>query len=137
MVSNSSLVQWSDGTWSLCIGSEIFDINVHEMMDEEQNYIFSQHDNGCLMEDVGRITQKLLIKPGVSSSSSSAANRPNYSSSSPHWSKIAKTLSESKVKIAVMHRDPEAAKLEMDRVTPARSNLAIKFIYTISPSLCP
>lgn len=107
MLSNANLVQWSDNSYSIAIGSEIYDLNIHPVGNEEHLHIFAQHQAALLMEDVGTITEKMYLR-SISASSSS--------SSSSLTSRMARAHSEAKVKMAFMPQDPEAARVELEKV---------------------
>ena len=61
--SNSRLVEWSDGSFSLVIGDEVFDIRYESLPDSG---IFLKCDTELAMLK-GSIDQKIFVKPTVRS----------------------------------------------------------------------
>lgn len=55
---NTKIVQWSDGTYSLAIGDEYFDLNIEKLTTRQ---IFAQHDHYSLYK--GKAEQRMIIKP--------------------------------------------------------------------------
>lgn len=51
-------MQWSDGTYSLAIGDEFFDMNIESL---SQRQLFAQHGNYSLYK--GTIIKRIIIKP--------------------------------------------------------------------------
>jgi hypothetical protein len=51
-------VQWSDGTYSLDIGDELFDMNIEAL---SQRQLFTQHQKFSLYK--GTILKRMIIKP--------------------------------------------------------------------------
>lgn len=60
--SNARLLEWEDGSMSLAIGDELFEV-VSQDMSNEQSYLYQKHP-GC-MEATGRFARKLLIRPYI------------------------------------------------------------------------
>jgi hypothetical protein len=56
------MVEWSDGTKSLVIGSQMFDIT-SEQVDNTQ--LYAQYDSYALLK--GNVTQKMIVKPHLRS----------------------------------------------------------------------
>ncbi|VDN31113.1 unnamed protein product [Gongylonema pulchrum] len=56
---NSKIVRWSDGTMSLCLGSEVFDITVQPM--QQDNHLFLRQGAGLQGHAVFR--EKLVFRP--------------------------------------------------------------------------
>ena len=61
--SNSRLVEWSDGTFSLVIGDEVFDIR-HESLPDSGIFLKADTELAVLK---GSIDQKIFVKPTVRS----------------------------------------------------------------------
>ena len=59
--SNARIVKWSDGTSSLYLGSEIFDIHTNEMIQGENNHLFVRQGVGLQGQAVFRT--KLSFRP--------------------------------------------------------------------------
>lgn len=103
MISNANLVQWSDDSYSIVIGTEIYDLNIHPTGKDEHIHVFTQHQSASLMEDVGTISQKIFLRP--------------VGTSSTMTNRVTRTQAESKVKMAFMPQDPEAARVELEKVS--------------------
>ncbi|TNV78270.1 hypothetical protein FGO68_gene14112 [Halteria grandinella] len=55
---NTKIVQWSDGTYSLAIGDEYFDLNIEKLTTRQ---IFAQHEHYALYK--GKAEKRMIIKP--------------------------------------------------------------------------
>ena len=62
MESNTRLVEWSDGTKSLMIGGQMFEIQ-HEPV--HNTLLYAQHKKYSLLK--GQVTDKMIVKPHLSS----------------------------------------------------------------------
>lgn len=60
--SNARLLEWEDGSMSIAVGDELFDIAPQDMS-SEQAYLYQKHP-GC-MEAAGRFARKLLVRPYI------------------------------------------------------------------------
>ena len=56
--SNAKIVQWSDGSYSLTIGEEIFDIQAEEL---RKTNCFVEFEKFAIYK--GKIKQKMIVKP--------------------------------------------------------------------------
>lgn len=56
--SNSKVVQWSDGSYSLAIGDEYFDLNIEKLTTRQ---VFAQHEHYSLYK--GKAEKRMIIKP--------------------------------------------------------------------------
>lgn len=61
--SNSKLNRWSDGTWTLQIGSEHFEVLPQVFSTDENNLLFVNHKGKECLEAVGKLANKLTIRP--------------------------------------------------------------------------
>jgi RNA polymerase-associated protein LEO1 len=65
--SNSRLNRWSDGSWTLQIGSEHFEVLPQVFSAEENNLIFLRHQSKEFLEAVGKLANKLTVRPYMDS----------------------------------------------------------------------
>jgi RNA polymerase-associated protein LEO1 len=56
--SNTKIVKWSDGTYSLAIGDEFFDMNIENL---SQRQLFASHEDISLYK--GSILKRMIVKP--------------------------------------------------------------------------
>jgi Leo1-like protein len=56
--SNAKIVKWSDGTYSLAIGEEFFDMNIESL---SKRQCFAKHDNISLYK--GTVERRIIVKP--------------------------------------------------------------------------
>ena len=57
--SNSRLIEWEDGSMSLAIGEELFEVMAQDI-GEEHNYIFQRHAGVGCMEVLGHVGKKVV-----------------------------------------------------------------------------
>lgn len=62
MESNTKVVEWSDGTKSLVIGDQIFDIQTEPVV---RAHCFAQYSKFNLLK--GQVTSKMIVKPSLQS----------------------------------------------------------------------
>lgn len=113
--SNTKIVQWSDGSFSLKIGKEYFEMNQIPTLDSK-TIIFHQHtatgDAGqSVLESVGAPSKRFQVRPY---NTSSAAHK-RYSKAV-----LARHAKESKIKIAFTTNDPEKQKIALEKAEQER-----------------
>jgi len=62
MESNTKVVEWSDGSKSLIIGNQVFDIQSEKM---HRAQCFAQYSNFQLLK--GQVSSKMIVKPSLRS----------------------------------------------------------------------
>jgi len=62
MESNSRFLQWSDGSWSLAVGDELFDVQVEP---NELSLICAAHEDLYLQKC--KVDSKMIVKPSLRS----------------------------------------------------------------------
>lgn len=106
--SNARLVKWSDGSMSLAVGQEQFEV-LPQNIQKEHSYLFTRHAaEGCL-EAVGKINERMAVRPFVTADQS----HRKFLSLSNAASSVAVTDRVTKVKMAVTTADPEREKQRM------------------------
>ena len=111
--SNTKIIRWSDGSYSLRIGREYFEMNAIPNTDTK-TVIFHQHNNttsSTLLESVARPSGKFQVRPY---DTSSAAHK-RYSKAV-----LARHAKERKIKIAFTADDPEKQKAALERAEQDR-----------------
>lgn len=58
MESNTKIVQWSDGTYSLAIGDKFFEISIEQLSNRQ---CYSQFETFSLFK--GNVNKKMIVKP--------------------------------------------------------------------------
>jgi RNA polymerase-associated protein LEO1 len=132
--SNSCFVSWDDGSWSLIIGKEVFDV-VSQPLDKQYKYVFrarhqrvecstgvegqASDEAVTILEEVGRLSESWTLK-------STTANV----SATRKWAQVG----ESKLKMTVTREDPlmikrreEAAMLERAKMDKKKKKLRDDF----------
>ncbi|PJF16665.1 hypothetical protein PSACC_03525 [Paramicrosporidium saccamoebae] len=104
--SNSRLVKWSDGSHSLMVGEELFDLSI-QSMSAENNYIFGRHAEEGSMECLGKLKERIMIRPYITDDQ----RHRKYLAAAAVAS--AKANSDVRVKLAVTVADPEMEKQRM------------------------
>lgn len=64
---NARLNRWSDGNWTLQIGSEHFEVLPQVFGTEENNSLFLRHQDLECLESVGKLANKLTVRPFMDS----------------------------------------------------------------------
>lgn len=94
---------------SLMIGEELFELGMPSMA-AEYNYIYGRHPEEGSMECLGRLKERIVIRPFITADQS----HRKYSAAAAESS--AKTTSDVRVKMAVTTVDPEKEKQRMIKV---------------------
>ncbi|KAI8577396.1 hypothetical protein K450DRAFT_252239 [Umbelopsis ramanniana AG] len=61
--SNARLVEWEDGSMSLVLGSEYFDVNVKAMSSEEHHYLLAHQTSSGILESHLKFTNNMSFRP--------------------------------------------------------------------------
>ena len=114
--SNTRIVKWSDGTMSLHLGSEIFDIHKHDFLQGDNNHLFIRQGTGLLGQAIFKT--KLTFRP--------------HSTDSFTHRKMTLSLAEKSHKtqkirvIPNVGKDPEAHRSEMIKKEEDRLKASIR-----------
>jgi RNA polymerase-associated protein LEO1 len=103
---NTKVVRWSDGSMSLLVGEELFDMSITSLQTQFQ-YLSTNYPDESIMEMQGRLTDQVTIKP--------------YTTTGSTHRKIAAVIASRHVKqvktrMVATDRDPELRKLELAKV---------------------
>ncbi|CAG8507832.1 9350_t:CDS:2 [Paraglomus occultum] len=100
---NTKIVRWSDGSMSLLVGEELFDMSITSLHSQFQ-YLSTNYPNESIMEMQGRLTDQVTVKP--------------FGTTGSTHRKIAAVIASRHVKqiktrMVATDRDPELRKLEL------------------------
>ncbi|KAJ3107488.1 hypothetical protein HDU97_004084 [Phlyctochytrium planicorne] len=104
--SNARLVRWSDDSFSLLLGDELFEVGIRKMNHEHQ-YLVALHEKEAVMQTCSRLTNMMMLAPA---STSSAIHRKLTSSIRNRHQKNTRT------KIYAKLEDPEKLRREEEKV---------------------
>eukprot|EP00741_Cyanophora_paradoxa_P016447 tig00020918_g15880.t1 len=126
--SNGRLVKWSDGSWQLYLGTEVFDVLIQDVnsgnpapdplqtagkptSEARNGHLFTVSGSGGALACHGRLSRKMIFRPATLSSKSHKKLT----------SIIQQThMKEKKVKMIHTERDPEKERLELERIERER-----------------
>ena len=111
--SNSRLNRWSDGTWTLQIGSEHFEILPQTFSSDENNILCVRHQNEECLEAVGKLANKLTVRPFMDSQ----GGHRKYLALAEATGKGMKKV---KVRVATTTADPEMEKRGLVKIQQER-----------------
>ena len=111
--SNSRLNRWSDGTWTLQIGSEHFEVLPQVFSADENNLLFFRHQNEDCLESVGKLANKLTVRPFMDSQ----GTHRKYLALAEATGKGMKKV---KVRVATTTADPEKEKRGLVKIQQER-----------------
>lgn len=111
--SNSRLNRWSDGTWTLQIGSEHFEVLPQVFSADENNLLFVRHQNEECLESVGKLANKLTVRPFMDSQ----GTHRKYLALAEATGKGMKKV---KVRVATTTADPEKEKRGLVKIQQER-----------------
>lgn len=142
--SNTYLIQWSDGSMSLRVGGELFEV-AKQPMSGEYCYVYGRHQEAGCMESVDRLSMRYTIRPYIipgsqahrrylsatlsdvantatSGGSTTASGAGSSAATAPTMTNI---VTETRVKMAVTLTDPERekqrlVKLEQEKIRERR-----------------
>lgn len=110
---NSRLNRWSDGTWTLQIGSEHFEILPQVFSTDENNLLFYRHQNKECLEAVGKLANRLTVRPFMDSQ----GTHRKYLALAEATGKGMKKV---KVRVATTTADPEKEKRGLVKIQQER-----------------
>lgn len=111
--SNSRLNRWSDGTWTLQIGSEHFEVLPQVFSADENNILFVRHQNEECLESVGKLANKLTVRPFMDSQGSHRKYLALAEATGKGMKKV-------KVRVATTTADPEKEKRGLIKIQQER-----------------
>lgn len=111
--SNSRLNRWSDGSWTLQIGGEHFEVLPQAFRSEEHNLLFYRHEADNCLESVGKLANKLTARPFMDSTGS---HRKYLTLAEA----TGKGMKKTKVRVATTIMDPEKEKQNLVKVQQDR-----------------
>jgi len=59
--SNARFIKWSDGSLSLLLGDEMFEVNIHEI--DSHQYIIVHHSNEGVLQTQAQLTNSMSFQP--------------------------------------------------------------------------
>jgi len=106
METNAHFVQWSDGSLSLMVGAELFDVSFQQLQEQYQ-YLFERQPQSSIMEAQVKFDQAMAFRP--------------YSTASLTHKKLTATVlakhqKVNRTKFIVTNENPEEAKKRAERV---------------------
>ncbi|KAI8913367.1 Leo1-like protein-domain-containing protein [Gorgonomyces haynaldii] len=110
--SNARLVRWSDGSFSLMVGDELFEVSQTNIADN-QNYLISQHPKEGFFKTQARLNTLMSFRP--SSITSLTHKKLTMAIASKHAHANAKVA-----KIIATKEDPEKQQAEAARIENER-----------------
>ena len=111
--SNSRLNRWSDGTWTLQIGSEHFEILPQTFSTDENNILCIRHQNAECLEATGKLANKLTVRPFMDSQGSHRKYLAMAEATGKGMKKV-------KVRVATTTADPEKEKRGLVKIQQER-----------------
>ena len=111
--SNSRLNKWSDGTWTLQIGREHFEVLPQVFSADENNLLFVRHQNEGCLESIGKLANKLTVRPFMDSQ---GTHRKYLSLAEA----TGKGMKKAKVRVATTTVDPEKEKRGLVKIQQER-----------------
>lgn len=111
--SNSRLNRWSDGTWTLQIGAEHFEILPQTFSSDENNLLCVRHQKEECFEAVGKLANKLTVRPFMDSQGSHRKYLALAEATGKGMKKV-------KVRVATTTADPEKEKRGLVKIQQER-----------------
>lgn len=111
--SNACIVRWSNGTQSLKVGAEFFDMTGGDAASTEKTLVFARHA-AALLASIGRPAARFQVRP--STTSSAAHKRFTHAVRSKH-------CKERRIKIAYTCADPALQKAAIERAEQEKLRL--------------
>lgn len=111
--SNSRLNRWSDGTWTLQIGSEHFEVLPQAFGADENNFLFMCHQKEECLESIGKLANKLTVRPFMDAQ----GTHRKYLALAEATGKGMKKV---KVRVATTTADPEKQKRGLVKIQQER-----------------
>lgn len=111
--SNSRLNRWSDGTWTLQIGAEHFEVLPQTFSTDENNILCVRHQNEECFEAIGKLANKLTVRPFMDSQGSHRKYLALAEATGKGMKKV-------KVRVATTTADPEKEKRGLVKIQQER-----------------
>ena len=108
--SNARWVQWSDGSYSLFLGKECFDVESRPLV-QEHAYVYAHHKEDGFLQCHGKLHEKITFRP---TSTQSVVHKKLTAAI------VEKHQKEKKIKMVVTKKDPERMKMEMENIEADR-----------------
>jgi RNA polymerase-associated protein LEO1 len=105
-ISNTRLIKWSDGSMSLQVGSEIFDVSSKSLTMQHQ-YLFVRHAVGNVLQAEAKFEAALGFRP---------VNTSSLTHKKLTATVLAKHQKVNRTKFIGTVVNPEKAKIEMEKV---------------------
>lgn len=116
--SNARLIEWEDGSMSLLLGSEYFDVNVKPMSNEEHHYLLAHQTSSGILESHLKFTNNMVF-------------RPSDLKSDTHRNLTAqiadKHVKKTRTKMFMTEQDPELVKQEAEMVRSIYYGIFLNF----------
>eukprot|EP00834_Sanchytrium_tribonematis_P003842 NODE_164_length_14719_cov_1.036252.p6 type:complete len:369 gc:universal NODE_164_length_14719_cov_1.036252:1686-580(-) len=113
MISNSKLIEWEDGTYSMAVGEELFDLT--EVSDKQKMFMSVKHED--MFNFLYNIERKFYMAPQKFTSKLSTYLRQQRKK---------KAQNTSEAKEILINEDPEKAALEAERIELEKEKLQRK-----------
>lgn len=110
---NARLNRWSDGSWTLQIGSEHFEVLPQAFRSDEYNLLFARHAEESCLEASARLANKLTVRPFTDASGS---HRKYLALAEA----TGRGMKQTKVRVATTIVDPEREKQALVRMQQER-----------------
>lgn len=110
---NARLNRWSDGSWTLQIGSEHFEVLPQAFRSDEHNLLFERHAEESCLEASARLANKLTVRPFTGASGS---HRKYLALAEA----TGRGMKQTKVRVATTTVDPEREKQALVRMQQER-----------------
>lgn len=126
MESNSRLIRWSDGTFSLLLGDEMYAITTTQQGPNEQNYLLANEPSSNLMTSQLKFNQRMTInnqKGGKNSGGAGEDGRDFGSKLSSNVVSVKNRKKEVKVKLSTLKDLPDTNESAMAEVKKSRSRM--------------
>ncbi len=113
--SNARFNRWSDGSWTLQIGQQHFEVCPQSFRPDEHNLLFARHaDVSCLEAASTRVASKLTVKPFMDQAGGSHRKYLALAEATGKGMKV------TKVRVAATTTDPERQKQALVKMQQER-----------------
>lgn len=106
---NTHLIKWSDGSHSMLIGQEHFEVQLQNIQ-KENSFLFTRHAKEGCMEANGKLVDRLAVRPFITADQS---HRKFMALSNSNETGLPVGRDPARVKMAVTVADPEREKQRM------------------------
>ncbi len=112
--SNARFNRWSDGSWTLQIGAQHFEVCPQSFCPDEHNLLFARHAEVSCLEASARLASKLTVKPFMDQAGGSHRKYLALAEATGKGMKV------TKVRVAATTVDPERQKQALVRMQQER-----------------